>query len=285
MKEGKNKIRVFDYKNYRAFLRDWYTNEKTSRSTFSFRSFARKAGFKTSNFLMLVMNGKRNLTESSLNKFIIGLGLNKQDSEFFRNLIFFNQAKTNEEKDIYYQRMLLSKKYKKIKPIEGKQYEYYSKWYHPVIRELIASKEFDGTFEWLAKNVHPSITTSQAEKSVKLLEGLGFVKKVGANKWKQTDTVISTGPTLKSVIVHNYHKELIKLSMNMMDDDKLKNRDVSAITLGVRRSKMKEVIKKIREFRQEILKLASTEDEPEEVAQLNIQFFPVTKTSKEEEEL
>ena len=277
MNEKREKISVFKYKNYRTFLRDWYSSVKEAHHAFSYRAFSKRAGFHSSNFFMLVMQGKRNLTEDSLRKMIAGLQLNKQEQEFFRNLVFFNQAKTHEDEDFYYKKMLQSKKYKLLKPIEKKKYEYYSEWYHPIVRELIASKEFDGTEEWIASRLYPPITPVQAKKSIDLLEGLGFIEKNQNGKWKQANTLISTGPEVISVVIHNYHKTLLDLSKLVIDHLKMKDRDVSSLTLGVKKERLPEIKTKIIDFRQEIMKMVSQDTEPEEVVQLNIQFFPVTK--------
>ncbi|MDO8643998.1 MAG: TIGR02147 family protein [bacterium] len=270
-------MNVFHYKDYRTYLKEWYQEAKKQHPAFSFRSFSKKAGFESSNFLMLVMNGQRNLTPDSLAKCIKGLGLNKQEQDFFENLVLFNQGKDLAEKDLYYKRLIKSKKFQQLKPIEKKQYEYYSDWYHPVVRELIAAKEFDGTPEWLADNIFPRISVAQAAKSLKLLEDLELIKKVGPNQWKQSDTILSTGPTLSSIVVHNYHKNLLDLTKTLMDHLPVERRDVSTMTLGVGKDRLGDIIKKVREFRQEILKMVSTETHPEEVVQLNIQLFPMTQ--------
>ena len=51
---------VFDYLNYRAFLRDYYV-ERKRKGKVSFRSFSQRAGLKSPNYLKLVMDGERNL--------------------------------------------------------------------------------------------------------------------------------------------------------------------------------------------------------------------------------
>ncbi len=277
MGKQNSKVSVFEHKDYREFLKSWYEDAKERHSTFSYRVFSKKAGFNTSNFLMLVIKGQRNLTEQSLSKVIIGLNLNKQEQEFFRNLVFFNQAKTHNEKNNYYQRLLQSKKFNELKPIEKQHYDYYSTWYHPVIRELVCSAEFDGTPEWLSKRLFPSVTPTQCAKSIELLEGLGFIEKMDSKRWKQTSSIVSTGPELTSLVVHNYHKNILELSKAVMDKISTRHRDVSTLTLGVKRERIAQLKDKIREFRQEILQMVSVDTEPEEVVQLNMQFFPVTK--------
>ncbi|MBI4197300.1 MAG: TIGR02147 family protein, partial [Deltaproteobacteria bacterium] len=56
----------------------------------------------------------------------------------------------------------------------------------------------------------------------------------------------------------------------------LHHRDTSAMTLGVSKGQLPELKEKIRGFRREILKMVSQCEVPEEVVQLNIQFYPVT---------
>ena len=230
--------------------------------------------------MMLVIQGKRNLTEESLKKFLVGLSLNKQEQEFFRNLVFCNQSETHEDRNFYYQRLVQSRKLNQLKPIEKQQYEYYSTWYHPVVRELVASGGFDGTAESISKRLSPSVTPAQVSKSIELLEALGFIQKAGQGRWRQSSTIISTGPAIESVVVHNYHKSLLDLSKDAIGQLPTKYCDISALTLGVKRGRFPELLAKVREFRKEILKMVSNDVEPEEVLQMNIQFFPVTKISE-----
>ncbi|MBU0506505.1 MAG: TIGR02147 family protein [bacterium] len=278
MGRQKSNISVFEYSDYRTYLKNWYEEAKKGNGGFSYRQFSKKAGFSTSNFLMLVIKGQRNLTEQSLAKVMIGLGLNKQEQDFFRNLVFFNQAKTHEEQNLYYQQLLQSKKFNELKPIEKKQYEYYSTWYHPVVRELVCSPDFDGTAQWLSHKIYPHVSEGLCAKSIELLEELGFIKQKSDGKWQQTSSIVSTGPELTSLVVHNYHKSILELSKAVMDKLSTEHRDVSTLTLGIKRDRIEELKTKLRDFRKEILTMVSADTEPEEVVQLNMQFYPVTKS-------
>ena len=274
-------ISVFDYRDYRKFLRDWYQAAKDASSSFSHRNFAKRAGFKSSNFLKLVMDGERNLTEASLAKFLVGLKLNKQEQDFFANLVHFNQSKTAAETNIYYQRLLQSRKYNQLKPIEKHQYEYCADWHHAVIRELVVSPGFDGTAEWLATRIHPAITSAQADKSLKLLEKLGFITKDDNDQWCQASPVLSTGAEVTSEALFNFHKNLLDLGKEVLEKVDAAERDISAVTLGVVRERIPQLKRMIQDFRQEILKLVADDSEPEEVVWLNIQMFPATKLGGE----
>jgi uncharacterized protein (TIGR02147 family) len=54
-------VEVFDYRDYRAYLRDVYQSRKSSEYGFSYRAFAKRAGLSAPNYLKLVAEGQRNL--------------------------------------------------------------------------------------------------------------------------------------------------------------------------------------------------------------------------------
>lgn len=280
VKAAPAKISVYEFSDYRRYLHAWFDQAKATRRGYSYRAFAHKAGFATSNFLWLVMEGRRNLTEDSIKKFAKALDLNQDETEFFRHLVFFNQAKTHDDKNYYYQRLMHSRKYAELKPIERQQYEYYSTWYHPVVRELAISKDWDGTPAWIAQRMSPPITPAQAKKSVELLTSLGLIRQDATGAYEQTSAIVSTGPQLTSVVVHNYHKILLELSRNVMDTLSMVHRDVSSLTLGITKERIPHLREKIRDFRKDILQLVSTDAAPEEVFLLNIQFYPVTRVAE-----
>lgn len=276
MNNKESKINLFEYTDYRKFLTDWYNQSKKERGSVSFRTFSKRAGFKSTNIFKLVMEGERNLTEESIAKFAQGLKLNKQETQFFRNLVYLNQAQTMEQKDFYYKSLLQSKKFNQLKPIEKHQYDYYSSWYHPVVRELACSKEFNGTVEWLVKKIYPRITLTQAQHSLELLSELGFIKKIG-NQYHQANALITTGPESSSIALHNYHQNMLSLAKELLPQVDASQRDVSALTLGVAQKRIEEIKKKIQEFREDILKLVSQDIDPEQVVALTIQLFPLIK--------
>ncbi len=272
----KSRLSIFDYRDYRKFLKEWYEEAKKNRRGFSFRSFSKKAGFGSPNFLKRVMEGERNLTDDSQDKCALALELNKQERDFFKKLVHFNQVEMLDQKNILYRELLRSKKLSQLKPMEKDQYDYYSTWYHAVIRELIVSRDFDGTPEWIFNRFHSQLTVAQIEKSIELLQRLGFIQKKRGGKWQQSTPLVTTGPEATSLVLLNYHQNLLELIKNQLPIISPEKRDVSALTLGLSRSKIPLLKKKLQEFRQEILKLVADETEPEEVVILSLQLMPMT---------
>jgi uncharacterized protein (TIGR02147 family) len=279
MARWKSDINITQYLDYRAYLRDWHMEAKAHCKNYSFRFFSLKAGFKAPNFLQLVMEGKRNLSEEGIKKFATGLNLNKREREYFYNLVLFNQAEIHKEKNIHYQYLLKSQKIQNIKPLEQDKYDYYSAWYHPVIRELMLNPKFNGSPEWLAKNISPVITSQMAQKSMELLVRMGFISKTSEGQWEQPESVISTGDDVQSVAVINYHQSVLDLSKQILNQVHYEQRDVHSLTLGISKDQLPILKKKVRDFYKDILKVVCMENKPEDVVLLNIQLLPVTKNA------
>lgn len=272
-----SKLDLFQYLNYRQFLKDYYQQAKESKTGFSFRSFSKKAGFGSPNFLKRVMDGDRNLTPESTEQMALGLELNKQETEFFNRLVLYNQADTHDEKDYHYTRLLRSQKLKKLKPMERDQYEYYSTWYHPVVRELIVTDQFNGDLEKLSEKIFPRVTLDQVEKSIELLERLQFIRKNKKGQWEQSDSLVTAGARVSSTILYNYHANVLDLAKHQLFKGDHNKRDISVLTLGVLKERLPQLKAKIQEFRKEVLEMVSDDDNPEEVVLLAMQLMPVTQ--------
>jgi uncharacterized protein (TIGR02147 family) len=276
-KKNREKPNIFNYLDYRAFLRDLFEYKKQRNYLFSYRVFAGKAGFSSPNFLKLIIDGKRNLSNEGIGKVAKGFDLKKQERDFFENLVFMNQASTHYDKDYYYKKMMSVNGYLKSHKIDKAGYVYFSKWYYPAIREIVVFGDRNITPDKIAQLLNPSITAREAEKALDLLKELGLIMKNKEGLWEQADSVVTTGPEVKSLIITNYHKEMMKLGMEAIERYPSDERDISAVILSVKKEKFKEFKQRIIAFREELLKLACEDKAPDQVIQINIQAFPLTK--------
>ncbi|NLE02187.1 MAG: TIGR02147 family protein [Fibrobacter sp.] len=77
-------VNIFNYIDYREFLEDFYHEQKARNKAFSFQFFANKAGFKSKSFIKLVIDGKKNLTEESMEKLNNVLKLSEKSFSILR---------------------------------------------------------------------------------------------------------------------------------------------------------------------------------------------------------
>ena len=271
---------IYDYMDYRAFLNDMFRFRKQKDRYFSYRYFSGKAGFSSPNFLKLVIDGKRNLTNTSIAKVAKGFGFSKQERESFETLVFLNQAKDHEEKNYYLKKVMSIKGYNNVRKIEKKSYEYFSKWYNLAIREIVMFGGRNFTSEQIAAALNPKITPREADKAINLLLELGLIKKDKDGLWEQSDPALSTGPEVQSLAIANLHREMLKLASESLERYPANERDITALTLRVNSGGMEELKRRITQFRKELLESALVEEDTDQVIQINIQAFPLTDKEK-----
>src|SRR5271157_5111968 len=123
-------INVFQYTDYRAYLRAYFDERKKNDPKFSHRYLCRRLGLAAPNAIMLVMQGKRNITRSLAFRISEEFKHNPKESDYFECMVGFAQAKTTNEKDRCFTRMMGLRKTTNVDKIEESQYEYYSNWYN-----------------------------------------------------------------------------------------------------------------------------------------------------------
>jgi uncharacterized protein (TIGR02147 family) len=273
---------LFAYLDYRKYLRDAFEALQAAtpkgKGKVSYRSFAKDAGYSSPNLLQLILAGRRELAPANLPGTARVLGLNKQESEFFADLVAFERAEGFDEKTFHYQRMLRSRRHAEARPIDKGQFEYLEQWYHPAVRELVAHAAFDGDPAWIAGRVHPRITPAQAERSLELLQRLGMLKRdAGSGKLVHAESQISTAPEVASLAVANYHRSVLKLAEGSIEAFDGTRRDLRAVTLGIPKAKYPELKRKLESFWREILAMGENPGPVEDVYQINLQAFPLTR--------
>jgi uncharacterized protein (TIGR02147 family) len=273
---------IFEYDNYRAYLRALYKFYKETKPHFSYRYFSQKAGFRSPNFLQLVIEGKRNLSPESIEKFTNALKLGKKEAEFFRVLVYLNQARTVSEKKIYAEQLMQFRPFRYIHPLRQDQYRYYTDGYNIAIRELTTLPEFSEDPAWIAKRLLPPISPQQAKKSLDLLLQLGLLKRDESGRLVQSDAFISTGDEVTSTSVANYHRAMIQLGAEALDRFSGPARDISSVTMALSDKNFQEIKALIQRFRKELLAIADQDQSPEGVYQINFQLFPLAKGAGKE---
>lgn len=271
---------IFGHLDYRLFLKDFYESEKKRTSRFSYRYFAKQAGLKTSSFLKMVIDGKRGLTTATIASFGRVLKLSKKEQDFFEALVFYNQARTQNEREHYYDRLVSLRPQKKMSRLKEDQYEYYSKPYMVAIREMTALPDFDPDPAWIAKNLVPPIRPSEARHALDVLLRLKLIQKKGG-KIVQSESAVATESEVDSMAIFNYHRCMLDSAGAALMKVDEKMRDITSLTIPIPLTKIPKLKKEIEAFREHLAAMIDDGDANyHEVYQFNIQLFPVTNTKK-----
>lgn len=268
---------IFQYDDYRQFLKDFFQYKKEVHPQFSYRVFARLAGYTSSSVLKLVMDGKRNLTPDSVERFSNAFKFQNDEAEFFNLLVHFCQSGSLEEKQKTAHHLMASKLSKKISPLAQSKFEYWSKWYNVVIREMAAHPAFQEEPEWIAEHLDPPVGVRDVEKSIQCLLDLGLLTRDAQGKLRQSEMTVATDDKLIQPVIAKFHQTMLEKAKRAISQYDRSNRHISAVTLTLTDDGKRRAQELIANVQKEILALANQNDATARVFQLNFQVFPLTK--------
>ena len=273
---------VLEYTSYRVYIRDYYT-ERKERSGFTWRDFAKAAGYSSPVFLKLVCDGKANLSEAGIERVASAMGLVGVDLLYFRQLVAFNQEKSSSTKKKIYAEMRSLANENAFALVGEDQYDYYGSWLNPVLREM-APRLNGATPAQMAGELVFDSDTAKVKSSLKLLEKNGFLEKDEQGHYTQTKRSITTGNIdVTSLAIREMHRQMGELGVQSLDQVPVKERDVSGLTIGISEEAYEKIIKEIAEFRRRVSSIVLEDSGEERVYRLNVQLFPLTKTLPKED--
>lgn len=276
-------VSIYSYIDYRRFLRDRFAELKKERPGFSHRTFSRLAGVKSSAFLKLVMDRKRNLAREGIESVAKGFGLSLKERRYFELLVGFNQAANNEEKDRYFREILGNKRFVAAKPLDAKQFQLFSHWYYAAILEAVRI-EAPGCRDarWLQKTVHPPISIKQIKRAVKDLKRMGLLEERRNGELKRLDPMITTEDEVRSISVANFHVQMSQMAARAVMKERAMDREFSALTVAVSKEDFQTAKTEIQKFRRKLHWILEKNKQGAKscVAHLNIQLFKITKPEK-----
>jgi uncharacterized protein (TIGR02147 family) len=279
-------ISVFDYTDYRRFLADYYKIQKRANDYFSYRYFAQKAGFSSSGFYKELVDGKKSLSRGLVLKFAQAMKLNAKETDYFENMVFFNEAKNIDERKLYFNRMMASHN-SKVYRLYADQYEYFSRWYYVAIRELIAIIKTKDNYHDIAKRLNPPITAEQVKKTIEVLERLRLIRKDDNGFYVQESSTISTDypendSRVDLVGIINFQKIMMQQAQEAYDRFPMRTIDMSTLTLSVSREGYENIKKEVAKFRRTLLNMAENDRNCDRVYQINYQLFPIVTIPEED---
>ena len=268
---------ITEYTDFRQLMLDYYEDRKR-RSAFSWRDFSKAAGFTSSSYMKVVCDGKSKLSKIGVERTGVAMGLVGFEMEYFRALVEFGQAGTEDKKKAAYERMLSIAKVHKVRVMEGDLFEFYDSWQNPVVREL-APLMPGATPGEMAKMCYPEVSAAEVQQSLNFLTKAGLLKKAG-DSFTLAETSIKGTPDATRLALRGMHRMMSKLATPAIDLP-ADERNFSGVTMGVSRESYDRIVKVLDECRRQIIAIAAEDKSIEQVYRLNLQLFPLTKSIKE----
>jgi uncharacterized protein (TIGR02147 family) len=268
---------IYQFSDYREFLKDRYRQLKEADPVFSFRNFSKAAGFGSPNYLKLVMDGKRNLSADAIGKFAKGLRLDPHESEYFRYTVEYNQCESEAKKRVYEAKLLYLRELFKVKTLIPELYDYYHEWYHAAIREVIRNGQCKNNPADIGQHLVPTVGEEQVAASIALLKKLGFVTEAadGLLTAVENAEVDSSQAALAQKV---YYEQMAELAAQSLYTQGPETQDFEAITISIPPERVGELRREIHAWL-ERLGAKSSHTPGDSVYQLNVQLFALSRAN------
>ena len=274
---------IVEYQNYHAFLSDFYEERKRT-SAFSWREFAKIAGFVSPSYLKDVCAGKTNLSKVTMGRVAAAIGLAGYEVTYFEAMVQFGNAKTDDAKKKFLEQMHSIAVDHKVRVVDKDAFEYYDTWKNPVVRELAPMMPGAMPGE-IAKMCTQEVSALEVRKSLAFLERAGFLKQVGENVYVQTEKSVEGSKEGLPLAIRSMHREMGNLAVDSLDRFTSAERNVTGVTMGIDRETYERIVHELDECRKRITAMAEECCNIKQVYRLNLQFFPLSKEVEKNEEV
>lgn len=274
---------LFEYRDYRLYLQDWWEQRKKVDRHLSLRSFAQRAGYESFSLFRNIVGGVRNLTPHYLPGFQKALGLGSREREFFALLVEFTHSSTQDGRNALWEVM------RTFLPLEERRLderhrEFWEHWYHPVVLQALFVLDVADDHSRLRQFLTPSIGAVEARRSIRLLADLGLIEPNGDGFWKPTGRSLVGGFEVGSHHIRRHQDAMIEKAREALDRFVPSRRLVVSETLSIPARAEPQLRHRIEAFRRELVEWVLAQEGEDQVVQINLQYFPLTQTRTQGEE-
>jgi len=276
---------IFQYSDYRLFLREYYRDQKEKIPGFTYDILAQRGGFSSASFPKLVIDGKRNLTKESAGNMCKALKLNKKAAQYFEVLVSFNQARTLEEKTSFLEKIDSFRRRNCPEKLLAKEYDYLKKWIHSAIRELVDLPGFREDPEWISKKLRYNVKSEEIKQSLEFLTANGFLKRNAEGRLVKKEKTLGTGEVpdreVYSAVARGHHLNMMHLAEEAVANLPREKRNVTSTTISLSKKTYEAAQQRIHQLHLELLELAKADTDVDQVYGLNMNLFPLTKDEEQ----
>ena len=275
-----------DYMNYRQFLGDFYLYKrkasKGSLRAYTYAVFSAAANIKSPNYLKMIIEGKRNLSDDMIGKFGKALGFMKDQTEEFRLLVQFTQAMDPAERNMYLKKLSEHRVAGKLKSgeIDRKTWEKVPNWVAWIIYAMIDQEGVSFDTATLKNLLRGKASEDEIDHALSTLISSGDLRRDEVTgELKKARSLTESPEEIPVALVRKLQSQLMYLGLESLYQDQPTEREFGTLTLSLTKTEFEEIKFKLRQMRKALHKdnsIARMKDKGERVYQLNIQLFPVT---------
>lgn len=274
------RLDIFGYTDFRVFLKDRLAELKKENSKFSQSYFSDRLGLSSRSYLSMLIDGKRKLAETLTPKLAKVLGLNSEETAFFRELVNYGQAKTTDAKAEALENLRRNKNFLKVHRMALDHFDYMSDPLTLTLREMATLKDFREDAKWIAGRLPMKVGLKKIREALSRLERLGQLVRDDDGRLRVAHMHQTTGSSLGSVPLRTYHRKMLGTAADSIELP-ADTRHYGGITMSIPSESYKRIVERFEAFIDELRAIVDEGDDPEHVYHLEMSLFPLTRRDGE----
>lgn len=277
---------VSSYVDYRLYLKDFFEFKQRlfagSRAPYTYSTFSAACGLKAPQYLKLIIEGERNLSEKTIPQFSRALSLKKEDSIDFKLLVRSNQETDPGSRALLFKELMDYRVQVKLKKgeISKKHFEQIPNWAAWVLFEATQTHLNTQDPKALQSFLRGKVSATQASEALKSLLDAGLVGYHSDKGLTKERNLIEDAEEVPVDLVRSLQAQFMYLALESLYQDPPTEREFGSATLAITAKEFEEIRFKLRQLRKAIQKdnqVARNDSKAERIYQLNIQLYPVTQ--------
>jgi len=276
------------YMDFRLYLADYYQYRrelsKKDIRQYNYAVFSAGADIKSPNYLKMIIEGRRNLSEDMIYKFAKALSLNKEQTEEFRLLVLFGQATDPAERNLHLKSLNEKRVNAKLRSgeIDQKTWEKVPSWIAWILYSMLDQQGVKFDPQNLRELLRSKATSDEIREALDSLIRSGeVVQDAETGEMKKARTLMDAADDIPVALVRKLQTELMYLGLESLFQDNATEREFGSATMALTKQEFEELRFQLRKLRKETQKNISVKrasSKGERVYQMNLQLFPVTKS-------
>jgi uncharacterized protein (TIGR02147 family) len=271
---------VYAYNDFRRYLSDWQKVRKESDPPLTGAEIHARLGLpKTRSFLADVIAGK-SITSAFVERFVQLLELGRDEAQFFRTLVRFNQASHAEERELAFDQLVALNRTPRTVLGEA-QREYFRHWWIGAVRALLDTGDYTDDPGVLAKALMPKVTPGQVRKALEVLRELGLIGSDARGFWKPTEAALSTPDHSRDELVLGLQLQHLGLLEKSLLQPRTQEQMSTTNLVSVSHGMALQIRQKLEKVRAEIRSMTHKDPHPaQDVCLIQLSFLPLTRSQE-----
>lgn len=270
-----SKISVFMFFDYREYIKA--VLEILQKNGTSMRAIQAGAGVQGSAFFSRILDGSRPLSLENAKSLAKAWNLPGDDAAYFLDLVRFGNEKNVDQREVMLRRLLAARESKKEFTLQDSALKFFSKWYYPVLRDLLPLLPAGTSAEKIGRMFTPALRAPQVQSGISYLLEAGFILLGDNGTYRVAEPVVSTPPRVRSTILRKYHLKNLEINSEVYDEFTSDDRSMTSVTCSLSKESFEKVRAEIAAMRERILAIAQADTSPDRVCHVGFQLVPRAK--------